>query len=233
MPRPLLEICVDDLVALRLAAAGGADRIELCAALDVGGLSPGDEMSRAARAATEVPLVAMVRPRAGGFRYDAAELARMEVEVELARGAGLDGVVLGALTERGELDLPALRRLVAAAGELPVTFHRAFDETPDAEVALELLIELGVARVLTSGHAPTAAEGAGALAQLVELAAGRIVVMPGGGVRAANVRALCEATGAREVHSSAGGAAGLAAGELADLLTALRAARPGDRPAFS
>jgi len=202
--RPLLEVCIDDPASAAVAEAGGADRIELCHDLSVGGTSPSPESMQTARASCALPIVAMVRPRGGPFRYDAAELGAMEDAIERARDSGMAGVVLGVLDGRKCVDPSVVERLVTRAGTLPVTFHRAFDETPDPDRALDVLIELGVARVLTSGAAPTAVEGTSTLARLVERAAGRIVVMPGGGVRAANAAGLCRTTGARELHTSAG-----------------------------
>ena len=196
--------------AAALAEEGGAHRVELCRDLAADGLTPGDDLLRETRAACGLPIFAMVRPRPGDFRCSAAELDRMEREIDRLRDAGADGLVLGVLDDRGSVDARALERLVARAAGLPVTFHRAFDRAPDARSALDTLIDLGLARVLTSGGAPTALEGADLLAELVERAAGRIVVLPGGNVRAGNAAELSRRTGASELHSSAGGEAGIA-----------------------
>ena len=166
--------------------------------------------------------MAMVRPRPGDFVLRPGELERMERELDELLTLGADGLVLGCLTGAGAVDVPALARLVAAAGGAPITFHRAFDACPDQGTALEALLDVGVQRVRTSGGAATALEGADALAALIERAAGRIAVMPGGGVRAHNAAELVRRTGAREVHSAVGGLDGPdAARNVADLVAAL------------
>ncbi|MBM3977025.1 MAG: copper homeostasis protein CutC [Planctomycetes bacterium] len=197
----LLEVCVDSRERLSAALAGGARRIELCARLDLDGLSPEPELLEHALATCRVPLHVMVRPAPGPFRPASPEFGRMLRECEqLARRA--PGLVLGLLDHEERIDLPRTRELVAAARPAQVTFHRAFDRVCDFEGGLEQLIELGVSRVLTSGGAPTAWEGRARLAALVERARGRIGVLPGGGVRADHARALAAATGATELHSS-------------------------------
>jgi len=142
-----------------------------------------------------------VRPRGGDFVYDTDALSAMARDVTRMRAAGAHGIVTGVLTSAGAINAPLLHVLVRMAGPLPVTCHRAFDEVRDLDAALDALIGLGVSRVLTSGGAPTAADGAPALARLVRRAAGRIAVLAGGTVRASNVRALVEATGVTEVHA--------------------------------
>jgi len=204
---PLLEVCVESARAAAIAERGGAQRIELCADLSVGGLTPDERLMRATRRACTLPIVAMIRPRPGDFRYGEDELARMEREIDLARQCGMNGLVFGVLDTDGCVEDFAMQLLIERAERLPVTFHRAFDLTPDPGFALDALVELGVARVLTSGHADTALEGATELAGLVDRARGRLAVMPGGGVRAENVAALRRRTGALEFHSSAGGEA--------------------------
>jgi copper homeostasis protein len=201
--RVLLEVCVDSIAGLEAAERGGAQRIELCSDLEVGGLTPGVELLEAARARTELPLFVMVRPRPGGFVVTPGELVVMAAEIERMMRVGADGIVLGALLSTGSIDVEATGRLVERARPLPVTFHRAFDACPDPEDALEQLMALGIERVLTSGRASTAEEGIALLARLIERAGERIVVMPGGGVRATNVRRIVEATRAHEIHSSA------------------------------
>jgi copper homeostasis protein len=198
---PLLEICVDNVEDAHLAAASGADRIELTAALSEGGLTPSLGLVEAA-AALPVPVWAMIRPRGGGFRHTFAEAALMARDIEAARSAGVAGVVLGATTSDGTLDEPLLADLLAAAMPLPATLHRAFDLTPDPFAALETAIRLGFAHILTSGQAPRATEGASLLAQLIARAGGRIVVMPGAGITPNNVADLLRRTGATEIHAS-------------------------------
>lgn len=197
----LLEIAVDSPAGLDNALRGGAQRIELCAALDIGGLTPtAGLMARAAKA--EVPVYAMIRPRAGSFLYDEAEVAVMEADIDAARQAGLAGVVFGASRADGTLDETVLARLIERAAGLGVTLHRAFDLVPDFGAALEQAIALGFERILSSGGVPKAMDGADMLRYLVERAAGRIIVMPGSGIRAGNVREVLACTGAREVHAS-------------------------------
>lgn len=198
----LLEVCVDSLDGALAAEAGGAQRIELCSRLDVGGLHPAGDLLRDALARTSVPHHVMVRPRAGTFVHTRAELDVMAVQIESVRTSRASGVVLGVLTHAREIDVDATARLIECARPLSVTFHRAFDELRDLHGGLEQLIALGVERVLTSGGAPSALEGRAQLRELVARAAGRIVVMPGGGVRAHNAAQILSETGARELHSS-------------------------------
>ncbi|MEF3046082.1 copper homeostasis protein CutC [Pseudotabrizicola sp. L79] len=195
-----LEVCVDDAAGLAVAVAAGADRIELCAALALGGLTPGAGLMVLA-AKTAVPVFAMIRPRAGDFCWSSDEVAVMSHDIAAARAAGLAGVVLGASLPDGRLDREVLGQLVGQAAGLGLTLHRCFDLVPDPFEALEMAIDLGFQRILTSGLAPTAAEGAGLLAQLVKAAAGRIVIMPGAGVGPETVGALA-GVGYAEIHAS-------------------------------
>lgn len=194
----LLEVCVDSLAGLRAAEQGGAGRIELCSRLDVGGLSPERELLEAALETTQLPLHVMVRTRPGSFVCTPS----METEILSMRGLGVPGVVLGALTTDRRIDSAALRRLIAAARPMSITFHRAFDEIAEPLAALEELIGLGVDRVLTSGGAPDAFQGRWRLRELVSRARGRIVVMAGGGVRAENAAAILADAGVPELHGS-------------------------------
>ncbi|MCE9596165.1 MAG: copper homeostasis protein CutC [Planctomycetes bacterium] len=196
-----LEVCVDTLEGFDAAIRGGAQRIELCSRLDLGGLSPTDELFDAACARAQLPVFAMVRPRGGDFTYDEAELAVMRTEIE-ARRTRAHGFVFGVLTRTGRVDRELTRKLVLAARPRPVTFHRAFDEAVDLDEALETLIELGIERVLTSGGAPNAFEGRAHLGELVRRAAGRITILAGGGVRAHNAVELVRASGVVELHGS-------------------------------
>ncbi|MDQ1848639.1 copper homeostasis protein CutC [Gemmobacter fulvus] len=196
----LIEVCVDSASGLAAAVAGGAGRIELCAALEVGGLTPSAGLMQLA-AGCGVPVFAMIRPRAGDFVYSAAELALMQADIAQARQAGLAGVVLGASTADGRLDGPALHRLVTAAEGMGLTLHRAVDLVPDLTEAVELAVELGFARILSSGQAVRAEDGLAVLARLVELAVGRLSIMPGAGISAANA-ARFVALGVTELHAS-------------------------------
>lgn len=197
----LLEICVDTAAGLQAALDGGADRIELCSALSVGGLTPPPSLLAMAKRAP-VPVRVMIRPRDGDFIYSEAELAQMVADIEAVRDAGLDGVVFGACLEGGALDDIALGRLIAASGPLGKTLHRAFDLTPDPFAALESAIALGFDTILTSGMAPTALDGAGLIAELVNRADGRIEIMGGAGVGPDSAAELIKRTGARIIHGS-------------------------------
>ena len=202
-----LEICCASVADVEAALRGGADRVELCMALTAEGVTPSVGLISAALSrAGRMSVTVLIRAREGDFVYSEAEVAVMVSDIEYARQCGADGVTVGALTEGGAVDMEAMRRFVAAAGDMEVTFHRAFDVCADQSEALEQLVALGCKRVLTSGDGPTASAGIDALARLVAQAGGRIQVMPGGGVRPANIAALSEATGACEFHSSARGA---------------------------
>jgi copper homeostasis protein len=196
----IVEIVVqsgEDAVA---ADRGGAHRLELCAALALGGLTPSLGLLHTVRARTELPIMAMVRPREGGFAYSEAEFDAMEWDVEAFLERGADGVVLGVLQPDGRIDAARSKRLVARAQGRPVVCHRAFDATPDLFEALETLIDLGFTRILTGGGKPKALEGVETLRALIERAAGRIELLPGGRVRAENARELLEKTGATQIH---------------------------------
>lgn len=197
-----LEVCVDTAEGLAEAVAGGADRIELCAALALGGLTPSAGLIGLA-AGCGVPVVAMIRPRAGDFVWSEAEVAMMEAEIAAVRAAGLAGVVLGASLPDGRLDVPVLRRLVAAANAdaHDLVLHRCIDLVPDMGAALEEAVALGFHRILTSGGAVTAEAGAARIAALVAQAAGRITVMPGSGVTPGNAAKL-KGLGITEIHAS-------------------------------
>lgn len=199
----LLEICIDRFDSARAACDGGADRLEVCGALEAGGVTPSAGLVEACLALGSVDVMMMIRPHGGGFTYGADEQEVMRRDIELARRLGVRGVVFGALAADQRVDVATSRRLIDAARPLEVTFHRAFDLTPDPLEALDMLVELGVERVLTSGQAPSAVAGADLIRRLVERAAGRLSVMPGAGVSGANVARLVQWTNAREVHASA------------------------------
>ena len=201
-----LELCVDSIGGLAVAAAAPIARIELCGPLSVGGTTPSAGLIDAARR-SPVAVRAMIRPRDGGFVFSAGEAAAMEAEIDAVRAAGLSGVVLGASLPDGSLDAALLHRLCRRAEGLGRTLHRCFDLVPDPAAALEQAIALGFDRVLTSGGAPTAPEGAATLRLLAASAAGRIVVVAGSGVRPGNVGGLLRATGVGEVHASCRAAA--------------------------
>ena len=196
-----LEICVDSPEGLARAIAGGADRIELCAALPLGGLTPSPGFMRLA-AAAPVPVYAMIRPREGDFRFTPVEAEVMLADIRAARQAGLAGVVLGAATPEGRLDVPLLSSLMAEAAGMGTTLHRVVDTLADPLAALADAIALGFERILTSGGAATALAGAATIRRLHELAAGRIGIMAGGGLRATNAVEVLRRTGADELHGS-------------------------------
>ena len=198
----LVEAYVDQLDTALAAERNGAGRLELCGPGE-GGLTPSPELLAAVLATVRIPVHAMVRPRTGDFVYTDTEFAQMRDEVAMIKSVGAAGVVIGISSPDGTLDLPRMRELIALARPLRVGVHRAFDRTPDADVALDQLIAMGVDIVLAAGHAPTAEEGIETLARLVRRAAGRTVIMPGGGVRANNVRAITDRTGCSEVHARA------------------------------
>lgn len=196
----LVEACVDSVASSLAAERGGAQRLELCDALFDGGTTPSAGMIAACKEAVSIPVFVMIRPRGGGFVYSDAERDVMRRDIVVARELGADGIAIGGLHRDGTVDLPLVRIMIEAAHELPVTFHRAFDLTPDLDASLESLTDAGVQRILTSGGAPTAAEGAATLARLVRLAGPRLTVIAGGGVREENVRKLVSLSGVGEVH---------------------------------
>lgn len=241
----LVEIAANSPASALAAQDGGADRIELCTALELGGLTPSHGQIALARDRVRLPIHVLIRPRAGDFVYGDMDFEVMLDDVETALALGCDGVVIGALDRDGNIDVARCRRLIDAARGLDVTFHRAFDVSRDLSRSLEDIIALGCRRVLTSGAHAGAHAGAATIRRLVDQAGARLVVMPGGGVDAGNVAALRRLTGAREFHASAkrrwpspqpsapDGLADLSSGELrtdragvAALVAALRTA-PG------
>jgi copper homeostasis protein len=198
----VVEISVESLERAVAAERGGASRIELCGSLDVGGVTPGVELMRAARARLSVPIFAMVRPRGGDFFYSAAEFEEMKRSIEVARTAGMDGIVLGLLRGDRSVDVERTAELVRLAAALPVTFHRAFDESADLLGALEDVAASGATRLLTSGGAATATEATMRVAELVRHAGRRLIVMPGSGITAENAAQTAATTGAAEIHAA-------------------------------
>ena len=197
----VVEAAVETVDAAVAAERAGADRLELCADLANGGTTPSLQLLDAVIVATALPVQVMVRPRAGNFVYSDAEIELMISSIELISARKPFGIVTGVISVDGQLDLPSTERLLKAARTMPVTFHRAFDRIANQLDALDELIDLGVERVLTSGGAATASEGAEQIAALVERAGGRIIILAGGGVRAHNVRDIIARTGVREVHA--------------------------------
>ena len=210
MSHRILEVCVDSTASALAAKAGGADRLELCADLAVGGTTPSAALVRQVKAETGLPVRALLRPRAGDFCYDRWELAQMEALAAELAAAGADGIVTGVLTPAGELDLPAMRRICDAARAaarqegrtVDLALHRAFDVCRDAAACLEDACALGLATILTSGQAPDAFTGRALLAQLGAQAAGRIEILAGAGVNAGNIPALVREAGVAACHLS-------------------------------
>lgn len=196
----LVEACVDSVASALAAERGGARRLELCDALFDGGTTPSAGMIAACKEAVSIPVFVMIRPRGGGFVYSDPERDVMRRDVIATRELGADGIVIGGLRPDGGVDISLVRFLMDSAHSLPVTFHRAFDLTPDLGASLDSLVDVGVQRILTAGGTSTAAEGAAALAKLVRQAGSRLAVMAGGGVRDENVRSLVRVSGVREVH---------------------------------
>lgn len=203
MSQAILEVAANSLASALAAEAGGADRVELCCALEVGGLTPSYATIALACARLRIPVHVLIRPRAGDFVYDEPVFEVMRHDIDACRNLGCAGVVIGALDAGGDVDTQRCRALMEAARGLSVTFHRAFDFARDPHAALEAVIALGCDRLLTSGQAPDALAGAPLLGRLIEQAGGRITVMPGGGIDAGNIAAIARATGAREFHASA------------------------------
>jgi copper homeostasis protein len=199
----VFEVCVDSVEAAVAAERGGAARVELCSDLLEGGLTPSHGTIEAARARLGIKIMAMVRPRGGDFCYTETEFDVMRRDLAAARALGADGIVLGLLNPDGTVDRARTAELVALARPLPVTFHRAFDMTRDPFEALDTLIALGVDRVLTSGQEPTVLEGIDLIAALVERAAGRIIVMPGGGITERTAPKIVRALKVDEMHFAA------------------------------
>lgn len=199
--RVLLEVCTDTPDGVSAATEGGADRIELCSALEVGGLTPSHGLVAAARA-QPLPVFAMVRPRAGDFVYSPAEVRCMLTDIEQLLALGVDGFVFGALDASDQIDAEVNAELLAACAGRPTTLHRAFDHTPNRVASLERAIELGFHRVLTSGGARTAVEGTAELATLLRTAADHIQVLAGGGLTSDNLADFLATLDVREVHAS-------------------------------
>ncbi len=200
--RVLLEVAVASLDDAVTAAAAGADRLELNAALALGGLTPSLGTLIEVKRAVTIPVVVMVRPRPGGFAYGAAEYQVMRRDAELALEHGADGLAFGILHEDGRVDVERCRALVEKAGAREAVFHRAFDVTPEPAAALETLVALGFRRVMTSGQETTALRGADLIAALHRQSAGRIEVLPAAGITPETVGDLVRRSGCEQVHAS-------------------------------
>ena len=199
----LLEVCAGDIDSVIAAAQGGASRVELCSALGEGGVTPSIGFIRSALKVPGIRVHVLIRPRGGDFLYTPQEVDCMVDDIVAAREAGVHGVVIGALTPDGEVDMNACRKMMEAAAGISVTFHRAFDLCRDPFKALEDIISLGCDRILTSGQAQTALEGKENLAELVKQADGRIIILAGAGVSQSNAAEILNASGTGEIHASA------------------------------
>ncbi len=200
----LFEVCANGVESCMAAQEGGADRIELCAGIPEGGTTPSyGEIKIARRMLNTTRLHVIIRPRGGDFLYTPLEVERMEEDIRMCRQLGVDGVVIGCLKADGSIDIENNQRLKDAAGDMSVTFHRAFDRCTNPMLALEQLCELGIDRILTSGQQPTAEQGIDLLRKLNKAAAGRIKILAGCGVNENNISKIHEETGVNEFHFSA------------------------------
>jgi copper homeostasis protein len=201
-PSVILEVCADSVASAMASEKGGAQRVELCSDLAEGGVTPSAGLIAMARKRISIALHVLIRPRPGDFCYGPDEFEVMKRDIVLAKQLGVNGVVLGILDPEGNVDRARTGELVELAHPLSVTFHRAFDGTSDLPAALEEVVRAGADRVLTSGGAPTAEDGAGMIARLVTAAAGRVAIMACGAIRAGNVASVVGKTGVREVHAN-------------------------------
>ena len=199
----ILEIACFDISSAIKAAAAGADRIELCDNADEGGTTPSYGILKATKEKITIPVFPIIRPRGGDFLYNDEEFQTMLYDIKLCKDLGFDGVVLGLLTDMGAVDIRRTEKLVAAAGDMQVTFHRAFDRAMNPFNALEAIIYCGCKRILTSGQVPNANDGKELIKELVEQAENRVIIMPGSGVRSSNIEEIIADTKATELHSSA------------------------------
>ncbi len=201
----LIEVCVGSVADVALAATAGAGRVELCGGLELGGLTPSLGTMETVLAASSVPVVVMLRPRAGGFCYDRHEFAAMLRDADQFLKMGVEGIVFGVLDRRGYIDAPRCREIVACAGTHDTVFHRAFDFVANWRAELDVLVDIRCTRVLTSGGQLSALAGAATLREMNDYAAGRIEVLPGGGIRADNAAEIVRRTHCRQVHIGVAG----------------------------
>ncbi len=199
----IFEICVSNIASVQAAAKAGANRMELCAALEVGGLTPSIGLIEASLEATEIPVYVLIRARTGSFIYDSSDLKTTLKDIRICQKLKVGGVVIGALNKNYRIDCEAVARMKEAAGDLDITFHRAFDFTPNAFQALDDLMDLDIGRVLSSGQADSAWAGRDTLRKMVVHAGTALSVMPGAGVNQDNIAAILRETKAREIHFSA------------------------------
>jgi copper homeostasis protein len=200
-----MEVCCYDLESALNAQEAGANRIELCADRHQGGTTPSYGTMEVVRKQVKLPVFVMIRPRGGDFLYSAPELNAMMHDIQMAKELGMEGVVMGVLGKEGQINVQVMKQLIEVALPMQVTFHRAFDLTPEPKKSLEDLMALGVDRVLTSGQRTTAAEGIDTIRSLVQQSGSKLLVMPGAGIDENNVVEILKQTGASEFHVSASG----------------------------
>jgi len=198
----VLEVCVDNIRSATAAKQGGANRLEVCGPLAVGGTTPSAALVEQCVDLGDIDVMVMIRPHCGDFVYDQADVRTMLRDIEIAKSAGANGVVFGALTDDRKIDLDVCRQLTEAAESMQVTFHRAFDVVDDPVKALEQLAELKVDRILTSGQSAKAIDGLPLIKSLIAAAAGRVTILPGSGINSKNVSSIILETGGCEIHAS-------------------------------
>lgn len=216
----LLEVCTGSLQSVMAAVEGGAERIELCSALSLDGLTPSLGLLKTIRSMyPKLKIHVLIRPREGDFVYSEEEVRIMEEDIKVSLPYA-DGIVIGALDAEGNIDIETTRRLVAASEGKPVTFHRAFDVCRDPSTALEQIISLGCQRILTSGQRPKAVQGVSLLKALQQQAGDRLIIMPGGGVNTENARLIIDQTGCKEIHGSCSAGSGITSAEAVSIVKA-------------
>jgi copper homeostasis protein len=202
--RPLIEVCVSSVADAIAAVAAGADRIELCTALELGGLTPSAALIESVVEQVSVPVMAMIRPRPGGFHYSPDEFRTCLLDAEWALSLGAQGIVFGCLYDDGSIDETRSREMVSVARDRETVFHRAFDYAVTPLASADLLVSMGVTRLLTSGQSPTALTGAYLIREIADRTRGMLQVMPGGGIRPDNICGVLGQTGCHQVHLGAG-----------------------------
>lgn len=195
-------MCVESLQSAQISERAGADRIELNSAIGLGGLTPSVELCKMIKRSIDLPVICMIRPRAGDFYYSASEFELMEVDAQALLSAGADGLAVGFLDSRGGIDIDRTRRFRKICGEKELVYHRAFDCTSHLDLAIKTLLEMGVNRVLTSGGQATASSGQEIIAKLNAKYGEQIEILPGAGINASNAASLVRATGCSQLHGT-------------------------------
>lgn len=198
----ILEVCVDSFKSLLTAKEAGADRIELCSALNIGGLTPSYGLMKQAKDITNMEIFIMIRPRSGDFLYDDVEYETMKKDIEVVKEIGFDGIVTGMLLENGNIDLKRMKEVVELAKPLKVVLHRAFDDAKEPEKDIPALIDMGFERILTSGQRENALEGVEYIADIQRNYGQKITIMPGAGINAENIEEIYNRTGCTHYHMS-------------------------------